>query len=343
MKITPIEIRQHTFEKKPLGGYRVDEVDAFLSSLSQEWERVTGENKMLKMQLELAEKELNKLKEIELTLFRTLKNAEDSSATIAEQANQQAEKYLAETRQKADEQITAAKRKAAVMVQDAESQTRYVRENLSSELKSLEQDFKAMERYKDNLMVQIRALATNAMESVDRFEKKFAKQSAKQKFDEIAAPEAQNVPEAAVEPVQSVDSPTNAGSAATTPEQQPVADNAMAETTPTAVAGEVPVDQQPVVQHADDYDHIDDDESQPLPTTASVLAANAAPLPADADVPTDLPTNEPTPDEPLAFAGADAAVGATQPTETTQPEAVQHQAVQEESNTKKGGSFFDQI
>jgi cell division initiation protein len=56
MKITPIEIRQHTFEKKGFGGYRPDEVDAFLASLSQEWERVTSEGKMLKMQLELAEK-----------------------------------------------------------------------------------------------------------------------------------------------------------------------------------------------------------------------------------------------------------------------------------------------
>ncbi|MBO0931607.1 DivIVA domain-containing protein [Fibrella aquatilis] len=336
MKITPIEIRQHTFEKKPLGGYRVDEVDAFLSSLSQEWERVTGENKMLKMQLELAEKELNKLKEIELTLFRTLKNAEDSSASIAEQANQQAEKYLAETRQKADEQITAAKRKAAVMVQDAENQTRYVRENLSSELKSLEQDFKAMERYKDNLMVQIRALATNAMESVDRFEKKFAKQSAKQKFDEVAAPEAQQAVE--TEPVQSVDMPAESTTADTAAEQMPVAENASVDNTATGLVDEAPAANE-VVQHEDDFDQFDDDESQPLPTTASVLAANAVTLPADADVPTDLPTNEPVTDEPLALAGADAAVGAApQPAETAHQEAIQ-----EESNPKKGGSFFDQI
>ena len=332
MKITPIEIRQHTFEKKPLGGYRVDEVDAFLSSLSREWERVTSESKMLKMQLELAEKELNKLKEIELTLFRTLKNAEDSSAHIAEQANQQAEAYLAETRQKADEQIVFAKRKAAVMVQDAENQTRYVRENLSSELKSLEQDFKAMERYKDNLMVQIRALATNAMESVDRFEKKFAKQSAKQKFDEIATPEVQTVAGHPTESVQPADAPAEPATAETTPIQHTPAD--------------VPAESTQVVtsraQQDDEDEHFGDDESQPLPTTASVLAANATAIPSDADVPTDLPTNEPVADEPLALAVADAAAGA-HVADGEQPEPAHQEAASEEDSTKKGGSFFDQI
>ena len=336
MKITPIEIRQHTFEKKPFGGYRVDEVDAFLSSLSQEWERVTSDSKMLKMQLELAEKELNKLKEIELTLFRTLKNAEDSSAHIAEQANQQAEKYLAETRQKADEQIVIAKRKAAVMVQDAENQTRYVRENLSSELKSLEQDFKAMERYKDNLMVQIRALATNAMESVDRFEKKFAKQSAKQKFDELATPEATTAVDHPSQPVQSVDAPIEAIAPENTDGQSDVPENVL--TVGTSI--EALQAETPTVEERQDEGRFDDDESQPLPTTASVLATNAATLPAYADVPADLPTDDHLADEPLAF--ADAAAGEPG-TDGKQPEPAHQEVAKDEDSAKKGGSFFDQI
>ena len=108
MKITPIEIRQHTFEKA-LRGYKTEEVEAFLSSLSQEWERVVGEQKMLKMQLELAEKELNKLKEVELTLFRMLKTAEDTSSQITEQANRAADQHMTDARKKADEMIADAR------------------------------------------------------------------------------------------------------------------------------------------------------------------------------------------------------------------------------------------
>lgn len=186
MKITPIEIRQHTFDKG-LRGYRTEDVDAFLSSLSQEWERVTSDYKMLKMQLELAEKELGKLKEVEMTLFRTLKTAEDTSAQITEQANQAGAKYVDEAKQKADEMLAEARKRSVLMVQDAENQARFLKDNILNDLKSLEHDFKALEGYKENLAIQIRSLASNAVDSVDRFEKKFAKQNLKGKIDEVAS------------------------------------------------------------------------------------------------------------------------------------------------------------
>lgn len=186
MKITPIEIRQHTFEKG-LRGYRTEEVDAFLSSLSQEWERVVGDQRMLKMQFELTEKELNKLKEVELTLFKTLKTAEDTSTQITDQANKAAEQHLAEARRKADEMLADARKKSAMMIQDAQNQARYLKDNILNDLKAMEHDFKAMERYKETLVMQIKTLSANAMDSVDRFEKKFAKQAFKGKIDEVAS------------------------------------------------------------------------------------------------------------------------------------------------------------
>ncbi|MFD2937947.1 DivIVA domain-containing protein [Spirosoma flavum] len=186
MKITPIEIRQHTFEKG-LRGYRTEDVDAFLVSLSQEWERLTGDYKMLKMQLEIAEKELGKLKEVEMTLFRTLKIAEDTSTQITDQANKAGDKYIGDSKQKADDILGEARKRSALMVQDAENQARYLKDNILNDLKSLEHDFKALESYKENLGVQIRALASNAVDSVDRFEKKFARQNLKGKIDEVTS------------------------------------------------------------------------------------------------------------------------------------------------------------
>ncbi len=184
MKITPIEIRQHTFEKV-MRGYKPDDVDAFLVSLSQEWERVSMDVKMLKMQLELAEKELGKLKEVEMTLFRTLKTAEDTSHQITDQANKAAEQYMSESRQKADELLADARKRSALMIQDAENQSRFLKDNILNDLKSLEHDFKALEKYKENLGIQIRDLAGKALDSVDRFEKKFARQNLLGKIDEV--------------------------------------------------------------------------------------------------------------------------------------------------------------
>ena len=57
MKITPLEIRQKTFEKA-FRGVDKDEVQAFLLTLSQQWERMNDENKDLKIKLEVATREV---------------------------------------------------------------------------------------------------------------------------------------------------------------------------------------------------------------------------------------------------------------------------------------------
>jgi cell division initiation protein len=195
MKITPIEIRQHTFQRT-LRGYDTEDVTAFLTSLSNEWERVLNENKMLKMQLEIAEKELNKLREVELTMFRMLKNAEDTSAQMTEQAKVAAEAYINEARQKSEELVNEARQKSEeyinesrkrgnMLLMDAENQAKYVRDEIMGEFKNHERDFKAIEKYRDNLLVQLKTLANNTTDSIERFEKKFAQITFKEKIGDL--------------------------------------------------------------------------------------------------------------------------------------------------------------
>ena len=74
MKITPLEIRQKTFEKI-FRGYDKDEVNAYLQSLSMEWERMLEENKKLELKIENLVEEVNKLRDLESSLFKTLKTA----------------------------------------------------------------------------------------------------------------------------------------------------------------------------------------------------------------------------------------------------------------------------
>ncbi len=83
MKISPIEIRKKEFEKA-FRGYEKEEVDASLQSLSQEWEKVQDESRELQKKVELLEKEIDRMREVEATLFRTLKTAEDTSSNIIE-------------------------------------------------------------------------------------------------------------------------------------------------------------------------------------------------------------------------------------------------------------------
>lgn len=185
MKITPLEIRQHEFEKT-FRGYNIEEVDNFLANLSQEWERILNESKMLRMQLEMAEKEASKLREIEMTLFKTLKTAEDTSTMITEQANQQADKHIQESKQKSDQIIEEAHAKAEEILHDAHTKAKYIKDEVLGEVKSLERDFKAMDHYKTNLLVQMRSLSNATLEHVQRFEDKFDKEGINKKIQEAS-------------------------------------------------------------------------------------------------------------------------------------------------------------
>lgn len=167
MKITPLEIRQKNFEKK-LRGYDKDEVTAFLLSLSNEWERVLDENKELRIKLDQAEKEVQKLREVESSLFKTLKTAEDTGANLIDQANKAAELHLKETRMNADALMSEAKSKAKDMIERAEMEARQIIEEMQDAIKSLEQNYKALENHRDNVMAEIKTFSEDILDRVNR-------------------------------------------------------------------------------------------------------------------------------------------------------------------------------
>ena len=167
MKITPLEIRQKTFEKK-IRGYDKDEVNAFLLSLSQEWERMIDANKELKYRLEVSEKEVKKLREVESSLFKTLKTAEDTGANMIEQANKTAELHLRETQMNADSILNEAKSKSRKMLEEAGTKSGKALEVMEEKLKELFQSYKSLENQRDHLASEIKHLAEDSIEKIGR-------------------------------------------------------------------------------------------------------------------------------------------------------------------------------
>jgi cell division initiation protein len=167
MKITPLEIRQKTFERT-LRGYDKDEVNAFLLSLSAEWERTQDEVKEMKSKFEHAEREVVKLREVENTLYRTLKTAEDTGASVVEQANKSAALLLGESQLKADAMVSEAKTKARNIVEDAEQTTKHLVEEMDEKLKSLADQYKTMELHRDNLLADLKRFAGETIDRVER-------------------------------------------------------------------------------------------------------------------------------------------------------------------------------
>lgn len=167
MKITPLEIRQKAFEKV-LRGYDKDEVNAFLQTLSQEWERVLDETKEARIKLEGTEREVSKLREVESSLFRTLKTAEDTGASVIEQANKTAELILRENQLNADALLNEAKTKAKNTIEEAEMISRQMLDEMEERIKMLGQHYKTLELHRDNLLSDLKRLAGETLDRVER-------------------------------------------------------------------------------------------------------------------------------------------------------------------------------
>jgi cell division initiation protein len=167
MRVTPLEIKQKAFEKV-LRGYDKDEVSAYLLSLSQEWERMQDEVKEMRLKHESAEREVTKLREVESSLYKTLKTAEDTGSNIIEQANKTAELILREAQMNADSALNEAKTKAKNAIEESEYISKQMLAEMEERLKSLGQHYKTLELHKDNLLSDMKRLAGETIDRVER-------------------------------------------------------------------------------------------------------------------------------------------------------------------------------
>ncbi len=167
MKISPLEIRQKTFEKN-FRGYDKEEVDAFLLSLSQEWERVMDEIKDVKHRLQHSEKEVQKLREVESTLFKTLKTAEDTGANIVGQANKSAELLTKEARINSESILNEARTRSKIMLEEAEERSKNVLFEAQKRLNEILLEIQSLESSRQNLAHSLRQIGQDAIERGNR-------------------------------------------------------------------------------------------------------------------------------------------------------------------------------
>jgi cell division initiation protein len=167
MRVTPLEIRQKTFEKN-FRGYQTEEVHAFLQTLSQEWERLTDDNKELRIKLEATEREVTKLREVETSLYKTLKTAEDTGASVIEQARTAAALHLRESQLKAEAMLHEAKSKAKDTIEESDERARQIVDEMEDRLRILVESYKKLETSRDDLLADLKRLANETMDKVDR-------------------------------------------------------------------------------------------------------------------------------------------------------------------------------
>jgi cell division initiation protein len=167
MKITALDIRQKTFEKA-FRGVDKDEVQAFLNMVSQQWERLGDENRELRLKLEHAQHDVQKMREVESSLYRTLKTAEDTGNSITEQAQRDADLRRREAQFQAENTVAEARQRARTIVDEAYQTAEKTVSDMQKEVAGLGQECQRLEQQLDTLVRDLHHLASDALEKVER-------------------------------------------------------------------------------------------------------------------------------------------------------------------------------
>lgn len=101
--ITPLEIENKKFSKKPLNGYDPEEVDDFLDDLTKDYENLYKQSAENQTKIEDLSNQLDHYKQIETTLQSTLLLAQSASDEVKNAAQKQAEQIIKQAEGKAKE------------------------------------------------------------------------------------------------------------------------------------------------------------------------------------------------------------------------------------------------
>jgi cell division initiation protein len=104
MKLTPLDIHHKEF-RHSLRGYSIEEVDAFLDEVADEFERLFKENIDLSEKNEAAQQQVRQYQEQEQTIRNTMISAQTSAEEIVKKAQDEATAVLRDAEMKAKEII----------------------------------------------------------------------------------------------------------------------------------------------------------------------------------------------------------------------------------------------
>lgn len=117
MKITPLDIRKHQFDKK-MRGYDPEAVDAFLFLAAEEFEKTVHERESLREKVSGLEGQLSGFDEREKILKRTLYTAQKTADEQKANARKEAELTQREAELRAEQIVEAAQRRALDLEKD---------------------------------------------------------------------------------------------------------------------------------------------------------------------------------------------------------------------------------
>lgn len=143
MRITPLDIYQHEFSHKKIGGLDENEVYDFLKKVGREYEAAYAECKDLKDQVERLTAQMKDYLELEKTLKQTLISAQKASGDLKNNAEKEAELIVKEAEIQAERILDEARTESELVGKEIRELKRQKR-MLKVELKTVLESYMAM-------------------------------------------------------------------------------------------------------------------------------------------------------------------------------------------------------
>lgn len=152
MKLTPLEIKQQTFEKG-LRGYDTADVQAFLTLVSNEFEHLINKNRELSNEIEKLNERVKHYERVEEALHETLQTAKESMEQKVEGA-----------RKEANNTIEKAEMEADAIVKEANHTRQQIRQSILRLLDRREEIINGMTSYLENARKSVEQFGKDEME-----------------------------------------------------------------------------------------------------------------------------------------------------------------------------------
>ncbi len=149
MKLTPLEIKQHQFDKS-LRGYDVGEVQSFLALVASEMEQLQQKNSELQEQVQGLNNRITHYEKVEEAIHETLQTTKESVAQKMEQARNEAKTAMDRAHMEADR-----------MIQEAQQQRSNIRQEMIRLLERRDEMIQSFQQFLDNNMGMVEKFAAN--------------------------------------------------------------------------------------------------------------------------------------------------------------------------------------
>ncbi|HEX2786281.1 MAG TPA: DivIVA domain-containing protein [Ignavibacteria bacterium] len=168
MNLTSRDIKKNDF-RKSLRGFDVNEVEAFLETVSNHYEKLLVENKNLMEKVKSLTNDINIYKENELTLQKAIVKSQDL----------------------AEEIVNNAKRKADLIVREAELNSKKIGQDVNEDIINKRHELEEIKNKNERLLEETKSFLTDKLNEFEDFMKnkkifkmELAKMKSSQEHDE---------------------------------------------------------------------------------------------------------------------------------------------------------------